>query len=349
MKFSSILNLPVLTILVGAAFVVVDQIWIRLLPPSGLSEEGPRPTLFAFIFLRGLLFLFWLLILGAIAIVRAGAVPRSAIWLFVGLNALLLGSALYGFYVEPMRLSVSRFEMRVPGLTRAVRIVQLSDIHVARTSPREAALPGLVERLHPDMIVMTGDYLNEAFMNDPQAPTDLRALVAQLHAPLGIYAVNGNVETTSEMHELLDGLGVQLLEDKVVPVPQLGEHFAILGLSYVLPDVDETRLRNLVSQTKPGDFTLLLYHKPDLAYAARDLGIDLYLCGHTHGGQVRLPFFGALFTNSRYGKTFEAGLYHVGSMTLYVSRGMGFVGGTGLNVRFMAPPEIVVVDLVPGD
>ncbi len=349
MRLASRLNLPLLTLLVGAAFVAVDQIWIRLLPSSGLSEEGPRPTLSAFIFLRVLLLASWLLVLGAIAILRAGAVPRYTIWFFAGLNALLLGSALYGFFVEPMRLSVSRFETRAPGLTRRVRIVQLSDIHVARTSPRETALPRLVESLHPDMIVLTGDYLNEAFKNDPQAPADLRALVAQLHAPLGIYAVNGNVETTWQMHEQLDGLRVQLLEDNVVRVPELGDHFAILGLSYVLPEVDETRLRDLVSRTQPGDFTLLLYHKPDLAYAARDLGIDLYLCGHTHGGQVRLPFFGALFTNSRYGKTFEAGLYHVGDTTLYVSRGMGFVGGTGLNVRFLAPPEIVVVDLVPGN
>jgi hypothetical protein len=331
------------------AFVMVDWIWISALPKLGVSYGGTRPALAALIFLRGLIFLFWLVVLGGIALARSGMIPRNSIWLLVGFNVVLLGMGLYGFYVEPMRLTVSRIEVPVPGLRHPVRVVQLSDIHVERTTRRESALPGLVESLHPDMIVMTGDFPNESYTNDPITARDLRTLVGQLHAPLGIYAVNGNVETPVEMHELLDGLGVRLLEDNVVRVPELGDHFVIIGLNYIEPTVDEVVLRNMMDQVQPGDFTLLLYHKPDVAYAARDLHLNLYLAGHTHGGQVRLPFFGAFFTNSRYGKTFEMGLYHLGDTTLFVSRGLGFVGGVGPRVRFLAPPEVVIVDLVPGD
>jgi predicted MPP superfamily phosphohydrolase len=151
------------------------------------------------------------------------------------------------------------------------------------------------------------------------------------------------------MSELLGGLDVHLLEDAVVRVPELGDHFVIIGLNYIDPQVDEVNLRNLMPKVQPGDFTLLLYHKPDIAYAARDLHINLYLSGHTHGGQVRLPFYGAIFPNSRYGKTFEMGLYHLGETTMYVSRGLGMVGGIGPRVRFLSPPEVVVVDLVPGN
>jgi uncharacterized protein len=267
----------------------------------------------------------------------------------VGLNTFLLACGLYGFYIEPMELTVSRIQVPVPGLTHPVRIVQLSDIHVERTTARERALPGLVASLKPDMIVITGDHWNESFTNDPITVRDLRALISQLHAPLGIYAVNGNVETPFEMHEELDGLGVRLLEDQVVRIPELGDHFVIIGLNHVIPQLDEITLHTLMEEVRPGDFTLLLYHKPDVAYAARDMHINLYLCGHTHGGQVRLPFFGAIFANSRYGKTFEMGLYQLDQTTMYVSRGLGMVGGVGPRIRFLSPPEVVVVDLVPAN
>ena len=102
-----------------------------------------------------------------------------------------------------------------------------------------------------------------------------------------------------------------------------------------------------MKKVRQDDFSVLLYHKPDLAYAARDRQINLYLAGHTHGGQVRMPFYGAIFTNSRYGKNFEMGLYHLGQTDLYVSRGIGFVGGIGPRARFLCPPEVVVIDLIP--
>jgi predicted MPP superfamily phosphohydrolase len=75
--------------------------------------------------------------------------------------------------------------------------------------------------------------------------------------------------------------------------------------------------------------------------------IDLFCAGHVHGGQVALPFYGALVTLSRFGKQYERGLYHVGSMFMYVSRGIGMEGGVAPRVRFCSRPEITVIDLVP--
>jgi hypothetical protein len=88
-----------------------------------------------------------------------------------------------------------------------------------------------------------------------------------------------------------------------------------------------------------------LYHSPDLAEAAAQAGVDLYLAGHTHGGQVRLPGWGALVTMSAYGKRFEAGQYRLGPTTLYVSRGIGLEGLRLPRVRFLCPPEIVSIQL----
>jgi predicted MPP superfamily phosphohydrolase len=88
---------------------------------------------------------------------------------------------------------------------------------------------------------------------------------------------------------------------------------------------------------------ILLYHDPDLAEAAAKAGIGLYLAGHTHGGQVRLPLIGPLFTNSRYGRRFAAGRFGLGAMTLIVSRGIGLEGAGAPRLRFLCPPEVVAI------
>ncbi len=260
---------------------------------------------------------------------------------------LLLGFGTYGFFVEPFRLTVSQLQIPVQGLTRPIRIVQLSDIHVERITPREQAIPHQVESLRPDMIVITGDFINESYINQPQTIDATRELIGQLKAPFGVFGVNGNVETHDRLQQMLDGLDITVLDNQVVRIPEIGQNFVLIGLNYVNGSVDEANLTQLMAQVRPDDFSLLLYHKPDLAYAARDKNVKLYLAGHTHGGQVRAPFYGAIFSNSRYGKTFEMGQYQLGEMTLFVSRGLGFTGGVAPRIRFLAPPEIAVIDLVP--
>jgi len=91
--------------------------------------------------------------------------------------------------------------------------------------------------------------------------------------------------------------------------------------------------------------TVLLYHVPDLMPQAAALGVDLFLTGHTHGGQWRLPCFGALLTSSRYWKRYEAGHYRQGRTHLYVSRGLGLEGFGTPRARFFCPPELVAVTI----
>jgi len=91
---------------------------------------------------------------------------------------------------------------------------------------------------------------------------------------------------------------------------------------------------------------IFLYHYPDAIYGLAGRA-DLYLCGHTHGGQVALPFYGALITLSKYGKRFEGGRYEVGGTTMYVTRGVGMEGYHTPPIRFLAPPEVVFIELAP--
>jgi uncharacterized protein len=106
------------------------------------------------------------------------------------------------------------------------------------------------------------------------------------------------------------------------------------------PHLDSTRLEKLI-ENDSDLFKLLLYHTPDLAPAASRLGIDLQVSGHTHGGQIRIPGYGALFAGSLYGKRFESGRQQVGAMTLYVTRGIGMEGAGAPRIRLFCPPEIV--------
>jgi hypothetical protein len=108
------------------------------------------------------------------------------------------------------------------------------------------------------------------------------------------------------------------------------------------PFEDRRPLERLLSTER---FTVLLYHSPDLAPDAAELGVDLMLSGHTHGGQIRLPGFGALVTSSLYGKAFEMGRYQQDGLTLYVTRGLGMEGSGAPRFRLLCPPEVVLWEI----
>jgi uncharacterized protein len=208
---------------------------------------------------------------------------------------------------------------------------------------------GLIGRLQPDIIVITGDYLNLSYTRDPAAKAQLRLLLKQIEAPLGVYASLGSptVDLREQMPELLRDLPLRLLRDEWTCVDLGPERpFLIFGLDcdHDLAD-DAARLQRLVSSAPADAFRLLLFHAPDLMPEATILGIDLYLAGHTHGGQIRLPWYGAIFTSSQLGKRHEMGHYRQGSTELYVSRGVGLEGMSAPRIRFLSPPEVTLVEI----
>ena len=197
------------------------------------------------------------------------------------------------------------------------------------------------------MIVMTGDYVNEIFRNDPKAINSLRNLLLQLQAPLGLYAVNGNVENPHKMEEWFKGLDIHILDDQIVRFPALGEHFALVGLSCLIGEIMIRLLIHLMGQIQPGIYRLLLFHKPDLAYtASRCARLICTFQVILMVGRLDCHSMEHLVANSRYGKQFEMGLITISDKTiLFVSRGLGFAGGIAPRIRFLCPPEVVVIDL----
>ena len=214
-------------------------------------------------------------------------------------------------------------------------------------SSRERALVPKVEALAPDLLVLTGDYLNLSYVEDKRSQSEARDLLKDLceAARCPVFAVTGSppVDLAGIVPQVFDGLPITWLVDQIAGV-HIGDHvLRIVGLGCTRErSRDAPRLRQLVSTTTTDRFTLLLYHSPDLMPEASELGIDLYLCGHTHGGQVRLPLFGALITSSDFWKRYEMGRYERDGTTMYVSRGLGMEGMGAPRARFLSPPEVVV-------
>jgi predicted MPP superfamily phosphohydrolase len=254
------------------------------------------------------------------------------------------------YVIEPLFIQTTELELSFDSLdphAPPVRVVHLSDVHIERNSYREAAIIRQVNALDPDLILLTGDYLNLSRLNDPTAIAHFRQLVTQLEAPYGIYATRGSVEPLPEqMARLVRGTGVQWLEQSSKTVNVRGQQVTLVGAacSHDL-ELDTFRLDRALANTPGNTFTLLLYHSPDLILEAAQCQVDLYLGGHTHGGQLRLPVLGPIVTGSIYGRQYDAGLFREKDTWMYISRGLGLEGGGMPRARFLCRPEIVFLEL----
>jgi predicted MPP superfamily phosphohydrolase len=145
--------------------------------------------------------------------------------------------------------------------------------------------------------------------------------------------------------EIFTGLNITVLIDQAYTL-SIGEGVLYLaGVKIDRSGHDRTVLSELMQQAPAGAYSLLLYHTPDLIETAAQNGVNLYLAGHTHGGQVRLPFIGAVITLSAYGRKYASGLHTLGPTTLYTSRGLGMEGLHLPRARLLCPPEMVVIEL----
>jgi predicted MPP superfamily phosphohydrolase len=258
----------------------------------------------------------------------------------------------YGFWVEPHRLGVTRQTLRTPKLRagQPLRVLHLGDLHaeIAQTR-RERQLVELVRACQPDVILFSGDFINLSYLQDKRAWEVARQVLRELDAPLGVFAVSGSpaVDLPDVVAQVLAGLPhVRWLRDELVTLEHAGQNVDLVGLHCThKPFVDGPRLTTLLGEGARENFTILLYHTPDLAPEAAEAGIDLQLSGHTHGGQVRLPLYGALYAASLYGKRYEMGRRTEGGLTLYVTRGVGLEGAGAPRVRVLCPPEVVLWEI----
>ncbi|WP_136608424.1 metallophosphoesterase [Paenibacillus dokdonensis] len=246
---------------------------------------------------------------------------------------------------EPRQLEVTRLTLRcsrLPAVFDGLVIAQFSDLHLGFHS-RESDIVQLAEAVEaesPDMICFTGDAVDSG----TDAMPDYIPVLSSMKADLGKYAILGNHDYLvhpDRVKDMLHMAGFKVLRNEHALVDHQGESIAVVGLDDQLmgqPD-PEQGLRDVPE----GLFTLLMMHEPDYADTAALYPFDLQISGHSHGGQVRLPFLGALLTPPG-SRRYIMGKYAIGdrSMPLYVNRG---IGETHLPVRFLCKPELTIFTL----
>lgn len=256
--------------------------------------------------------------------------------------------------IEPAWLDVTSHSLRLPHLERAFqgyRIAHITDIHADNTwmdKDRLMEIVQLVNQQQVDLAVITGDFVTMVNAKTTHTLSALRYLSARD----GVLAVLGNHDHSTHpetVRMLLQESGIQELRNSFLTLSRGKTQFHIVGLDDLMRDDPQPSvwsyaglLQGILAQFPAQGAVLLLVHEPDFAdVAAASRRIDLQLSGHSHGGQIRIPFYGALVAPP-LGEKYSDGLYVVGDMLHYTNRGVGM---TGLPVRFNCRPEIAVFTL----
>jgi hypothetical protein len=246
------------------------------------------------------------------------------------------------FLLEPRLFQVEEINLPVekvaPG--RELRIAHLSDMHIRTFNDYFREVAAAANALAPDLILLTGDYLERS-----RNIRGVQSFLELLLAPNGVFAVQGNWEYWARvegenLRRHFAGAGVSLLINERRDLDLQGIPTSLLGLDY--PSSADS-LVHLQQQSDPARFNILLSHVPAFDHSLLTPGTDLILSGHTHGGQVRLPFLPPPIL-PRFSGAFYSGLFRVGTarIPLYVTRG---IGTSVLPVRFFCRPEITLFRL----
>jgi uncharacterized protein len=328
-------------------YLAVAIAWAGLLSPF-----APSPR---FMFMRLIchaLFAEGVLLSGATALVMRRQERHAPARVTAALLVILLAIYGYAYHVEPFDIQVRTHQVTLAGARprlTTLRILHLSDIQAATVGEHEERALRLGLEQAPELIVFTGD-LAQA---DPWGSRDvalpklrrmLRSAVAR--APLGAYAVQGNMDR--DWPQTMEGSGFVPLSDSSVAVDLPGgRRVCLTGLTLrtsLTRSVE--RLRAIVKDASPADARIVLGHSPDFTIAlAKVPGIALALAGHTHGGQVVLPFFGPPLTFSRIPRRNVSGLTEIDGLRLHVSSGIGLERGSAPPIRFLCPPTVCLLEL----
>lgn len=278
---------------------------------------------------------------------RRSFLKQSLTFLF-SLLGLSGGGYAYARFIEPSRLQLNEVEIqheRIPKSFNNLKIVQFSDTHLGfQYSLKQLEKHiSLINSLNPDMIFFTGDLLDKPNEYESSKARETVRILQELHAPLGKFSVYGNHDHggygTDLYQNMMKQSGFTLLKNESAEIYKDEESIFLLGIDDAMlgkPSIGLAKQR-----VKENHYQILLSHAPDLADEAAGSGIHLQLSGHSHGGQIQLPFVGTLITPP-FAERYQEGRYDLSPLTLYVNRGLGT---TRLPFRFLSVPEITIFTL----
>ncbi len=253
-------------------------------------------------------------------------------------------------FVEPFRLITERHSVPIAhdvGWRRPLVVGVLADIQCEKVLDHHREAVRRVMEAKPDLIVLPGDYAQVGSHRIPEIAPDFRALLAPLDAPLGVWCVAGDTDKPADIWQLIEGTRVRFLQDEVVELGTGNERVLLAGISLHY-DGPEALAALADLEARPGEALRLVFaHRPDVVYGlAQESPVDLVIAGHTHGGQVSLPFFGPPIVSTKVGRRVGAGgLHEVNGSLLYVSRGVGWENHHAPRIRVLCPPEVSLLTL----
>lgn len=330
-----------------------------------------------FLFLFGVVYAFSAIMLlqWLIRKLRRKAAPTRGRWRRVTRTAVLTLAAigllcmLYAWKVEPYWPQISTWRVpttKLPKGAQPIRIVHISDTHCEGKVRLEERLPDLIAQQRPDLIVFTGDAVS-----DDEGKPIFRRLMTRLAAVAPTYAVRGNWEDQSSRGaDLYTGTKVVELRNQTARLDIRGTPLYLAGVAFprwdlacaiqhqtlaqpgVAPEIPWTSAAWSCRDRSPaydGALSVLLYHTPDIL-AQIPVTTDLALAGHTHGGQIALPFYGGMITLAREGKKYERDMRTMpNGNPIHISRGIGLEGGRAPRMRFFARPDVSVIEITPSE
>lgn len=253
----------------------------------------------------------------------------------------------YGKYIEPRLISLTHHSLQsqlIPHSFNGVKIVQFSDLHLGYyySLKQLTTVVKKINEIKPDIVMFTGDLIDN-YQTYADIPF-VSAILQTIRAPLGKFAIYGNHDHggygTEYYHQIMHESGFEVLQNTQKQIRLLdGSTIAIFGIDDMIlgtPNINE-----LLQHVKHNIYTIVLVHEPDVAKQIAKFPVNLQLSGHSHGGQVQIPFFGPVVT-PYLAKHYIEGFYNIAEtykLKLYVNRGLGM---TRLPFRFLARPEISV-------
>jgi uncharacterized protein len=264
------------------------------------------------------------------------------------LGGLIWPAAAYARFLEPFRLKVERATVTLDDRAAApLRIGVLADLQTDQITAYENHVVDTLLAETPDLILIPGDLFHGIERDFAAELPEFRALLARLGAPLGVYFVTGDVDPPSFVSRLFEGTSIVVLDNRVIELEAPGGPLVLGGLA---PDARLQSAREAAAEfarkAESATYRIAFSHRPDVVSLLDPGRADIFICGHTHGGQIVLPFFGPPLTLTSLPRHIaDGGLDDFEGRRMYVSRGAGLERTQAPRVRFLCPPEVTLITL----
>jgi predicted MPP superfamily phosphohydrolase len=252
---------------------------------------------------------------------------------------------IYATWLEPQRLQIHSIILKSPKINSKIKLLHISDIQAASIGSYENYIFEQIEALQPDIIIHTGDLIQPAnYGADYDTELDkLSNLFKKLKVSGGIYHVIGDTDPESKMEDFAKKTGISYLFNDNTTIKIKEQNISIVGLSLEKSRIPNRIFMQEITQKTQPNFTIIAGHAPDYMLALQNVSSDLCLAGHTHGGQIKLPFWGALVTFSAIPREKASGYFLQDKIPCNISAGIGAEHAAGLpSIRFNCPPEMTL-------